>query len=80
MEQEQAEKQRLKEEAERRRKAEERKRKKRMLEAAFDGDVDAMEQILKEVRLIKYHNFDVMNTTHIIKLFLLQNLEIYNKP
>ena len=55
MEQEQAEKQRLKEEAERRRKAEERKRKKRMLEAAFDGDVDAMEQILKEVRSVTYH-------------------------
>ena len=49
MEQEQAEKQRLKEEAERKRKAEERKRKKRMLEAAFDGDVDGMAQILKEV-------------------------------
>ena len=49
MEQEEAEKQRLKEEAERKRKADERKRKKRTLEAAFDGDVDAMAQVLKEV-------------------------------
>ena len=53
MEQEEAEKQRLKEEAERKRKAEERKRKKRMLDAAFEGDVDAMAQVLKEVNYDK---------------------------
>ena len=50
MEQEKAEKQRLKEEEERKRKAEEKKRKRRMLEAAFDGDVDEMTAILKEVQ------------------------------
>ena len=49
MEQEQAELQRQKEEAERRRKREETKRKKRMLEAAFDGDVDEINQVLREV-------------------------------
>ena len=51
MEQEQAEKQRQKEEEERRRKREEQKRKKRMLEAAFDGDLDEIKQVLKEVRV-----------------------------
>ena len=49
--QEEAERQQAKEDAERKRKAEERKRMKRMLEAAFDGDTDAMKQILKEVSL-----------------------------
>ncbi|KAL5017302.1 hypothetical protein ScPMuIL_006891 [Solemya velum] len=49
MEQEQAEKERKKEEEERRRKKEERMRKKRILEAAFDGDNDAILTILKEV-------------------------------
>lgn len=48
-EQEAAERQMAKEEEERRRKREELKRKKRMLEAAFDGDVDEMDNILKEV-------------------------------
>ena len=50
MEQEQVEKQRQKEEEERRRKKEEAKRKRRMLEAAFDGDVDEMETVLREVK------------------------------
>lgn len=49
MEQEKAEKQRLKEEEERKRKREEKARIKRMLEAAFEGDVDEMAQVLKEV-------------------------------
>lgn len=49
MEQEKAEQQRLKEEEERKKKREEKQRMKRMLEAAFDGDVDEMSQILKEV-------------------------------
>lgn len=39
----------MKEQEERKRKAEERKRIKRMLEAAFDGDVDEINNILKEV-------------------------------
>lgn len=51
MEQEKAEQQRLKEEEERRRKREEKQRMKRMLEAAFDGDVEEMKLVLKEVRL-----------------------------
>lgn len=50
MEQEQAEKERKKEEAERRRRKEDNMRKKRMLEAAFDGDIDEMTTILKEVK------------------------------
>ena len=52
MEQEQAEKQRQKEDEERRRKREEVKRKKRMLESAFDGDLDEIRTILKEVGFI----------------------------
>lgn len=50
MEQEKAEQQRLKEEEERKRKREEKQRMKRMLEAAFDGDVEEMKLVLKEVR------------------------------
>lgn len=49
MEQEKAEKQRQKEEEERRRKREAKQRMKRMLEAAFDGDLDEMSTVLKEV-------------------------------
>lgn len=49
MEQEKAEKERQKEEEERKRKREEVKRKKRMLEAAFEGDIEEIENILKEV-------------------------------
>ena len=48
-EQEAAEKELAKEEEERKRKKEELKRRKRMLEAAFDGDVDEMKNILQEV-------------------------------
>lgn len=51
MEQEKAEKERQKEEEERKRKREEIKRKKRMLEAAFEGDIEEIENILKEVSL-----------------------------
>ncbi|XP_062593773.1 IQ motif and ankyrin repeat domain-containing protein 1-like [Saccostrea cucullata] len=50
MEQEKAEKERQKEEEERKRKREEAKRKKRMLEAAFEGDTEEIENILKEVK------------------------------
>jgi len=50
-EQEAAERQLEKEEEERKRKREEAKRRKRMLEAAFDGDVDEMKVVLKEVPL-----------------------------
>ena len=49
MEQEQAEKERQKEEEERKRKREMAKRRKRMLEAAFDGDNDEINTVLKEV-------------------------------
>ena len=52
MYQEQAEKERLKEEEERRRIRENNKRKKRMLEAAFDGDIDDILAVLKEVNYI----------------------------
>jgi len=45
-----AEEQAQKEMEERKRKAEEKKRVKRMLEAAFDGDVDEVNAIIKEVR------------------------------
>ncbi len=48
-EREEAEKERLKEEEERKRKREEAKRKKLLLEAAFDGDKDTIENILNEV-------------------------------
>ena len=54
LQQEEAERQQRKEDEERKRKAEQRKRVKRMLEAAFDGDTDAMKQIIKEVtRLLR---------------------------
>lgn len=52
MEQEKAEKERQKEEEERKRKREEVKRKKRMLEAAFEGDIEEIENILKEVKTL----------------------------
>ncbi|XP_069077025.1 IQ motif and ankyrin repeat domain-containing protein 1 isoform X1 [Pleurodeles waltl] len=48
-EQEEAERQRQKDEEERRKKIEEQRRKKRILEAAFDGDVDEILAVLKEV-------------------------------
>ncbi|GFN81375.1 fam83h antisense RNA 1 (head to head) [Plakobranchus ocellatus] len=49
MEQEEAERRQQKEDEERKRKKEEKKRIKRMLEAAFDGDIDQMKEIIKEV-------------------------------
>lgn len=49
MQQEEAERKQQKEDEERRRRQEEVKRRKRMLEAAFDGDIDIMKDILKEV-------------------------------
>ncbi|CAH1774100.1 unnamed protein product [Owenia fusiformis] len=49
MQQEEAERQQAKEDEERRQRIQEKKRQKRMLESAFDGDVDDMEAILKEV-------------------------------
>ncbi|XP_043847071.1 IQ motif and ankyrin repeat domain-containing protein 1 [Dromiciops gliroides] len=48
-EQEQARREREKEEEQRRRRLEEQKRRKRMLEAAFEGDVEEMKAVLKEV-------------------------------
>ncbi|XP_060099008.1 IQ motif and ankyrin repeat domain-containing protein 1 [Heteronotia binoei] len=48
-EQEEAERERKKEEEEKKKQREEQQRKKRMLEAAFDGDVEEMKAILKEV-------------------------------
>uniref|UniRef100_A0A5F8GDG9 IQ motif and ankyrin repeat containing 1 n=1 Tax=Monodelphis domestica TaxID=13616 RepID=A0A5F8GDG9_MONDO len=48
-EQEQARREREKEEEERRKRQEEQMRKKQMLEAAFDGDVEEMRAVLKEV-------------------------------
>ena len=50
-EQEAAERELAREEEERKRKKEELKRRKRMLDAAFDGDVGEMENILGEVRI-----------------------------
>ena len=51
MQQEENDRKLQKEEDERKRMLQEKKLKKRMLEAAFDGDVDIMKQILKEVKL-----------------------------
>ncbi len=48
-EREAAEKERIKEEEERRRKREEAKQKKVLLEAAFDGDLQTIENVLNEV-------------------------------
>ncbi|XP_075776013.1 IQ motif and ankyrin repeat domain-containing protein 1 isoform X4 [Pelodiscus sinensis] len=48
-EQEEAERERQKEEEERKKQREIQQRKKRMLEAAFDGDVEEMKAVLKEV-------------------------------
>ena len=55
MQQEEAEREREKEEEEKRQIREQNKRVKRMLEAAFDGDLDEMEQILKEVVYVYQH-------------------------
>ena len=54
MEREQAERERVKEEEERRRRREEQQRRKRMLEAAFDGDTNEINTVLKEVRPLSY--------------------------
>ncbi|XP_044290296.1 IQ motif and ankyrin repeat domain-containing protein 1, partial [Varanus komodoensis] len=48
-EQEEAERERKKEEEEKKKQREEQQRKKRMLEAAFEGDVEEMKAVLKEV-------------------------------
>ncbi|XP_078009988.1 IQ motif and ankyrin repeat domain-containing protein 1 isoform X1 [Phascolarctos cinereus] len=48
-EQEEARREREKEEEQRRRRLEEQKRRKRMLEAAFEGDVEEMKAVLREV-------------------------------
>ena len=60
-EQEAAERELDREKEEKKRKQEEQKRKKRMLEAAFDGDVGEMENILREVRIAfcKWLNFEL---------------------
>uniref|UniRef100_A0A4X2MEP4 IQ motif and ankyrin repeat containing 1 n=1 Tax=Vombatus ursinus TaxID=29139 RepID=A0A4X2MEP4_VOMUR len=50
-EQEEARREREKEEEQRRRRLEEQKRRKRMLEAAFEGDVEEMKAVLKEVSM-----------------------------
>ncbi|XP_072855630.2 IQ motif and ankyrin repeat domain-containing protein 1 isoform X2 [Pogona vitticeps] len=55
-EQEEAERERKREEEEKRKQREEQHRRKRMLEAAFDGDVEEMKAILKEVA-----NLDTQN-------------------
>ncbi|GCC42825.1 hypothetical protein chiPu_0026731, partial [Chiloscyllium punctatum] len=52
-EQEAAAREREKEQKERKQKQEEQKRRTRMLEAAFDGDVDEMKALLKEVRSLE---------------------------
>lgn len=52
MQQEQAELELKKEEEERQKRRDEIKRRKRLLEAAFDGDIDEINAILKEVRII----------------------------
>ena len=57
MQQEEAEREREKEEEEKRQIREQNKRVKRMLEAAFDGDIDEMTQILKEVHAINLDFF-----------------------
>ena len=52
MEREQAEREQQVKDEERRLKIEEKKRKKRMLEAAFDGDLNEIRNVLKEVRVV----------------------------
>ena len=52
MEREQAEREQQAKDEERRRKMEEKKRKKRMLEAAFDGDLNEIKNVLKEVSVV----------------------------
>ena len=55
LERERAEREREKEEAERKKKREQMQRVKRMLEAAFDGDTQEINTILKEVRKERRH-------------------------
>ncbi|KAK2170227.1 hypothetical protein NP493_1134g01036 [Ridgeia piscesae] len=56
MEREQAEREQQAKDEERRRKMEEKKRKKRMLEAAFDGDLNEIKNVLKEVEELDSKN------------------------
>ncbi|KAI0224680.1 putative IQ motif and ankyrin repeat domain-containing protein [Lamellibrachia satsuma] len=56
MEREQAEREQQAKDKERRRKIEEKKRKKRMLEAAFDGDLNEIKNVLKEVEELDNKN------------------------
>ena len=55
LERERAEREREKDEAERRKKREQMQRIKRMLEAAFDGDTQEINTVLKEVRKDRRH-------------------------
>ncbi|XP_012942165.1 IQ motif and ankyrin repeat domain-containing protein 1 isoform X2 [Aplysia californica] len=56
MQQEEAERKAQKEDEERKRRQQEIKRRKRMLEAAYDGDLDIMKEVLKEVSDIDTKN------------------------
>lgn len=60
-EQEEAEQARKKEEEEKKKQREDQQRKKRMLEAAFEGDVEEMKAILKEVKMSLWLLFPVLH-------------------
>ncbi|XP_053250958.1 IQ motif and ankyrin repeat domain-containing protein 1 isoform X3 [Podarcis raffonei] len=57
-EREEAERERKKEEEEKKKQREEQQRRKRMLEAAFDGDVEEMKAVLKEIWFLKVADLD----------------------
>ncbi|KAH0617291.1 hypothetical protein JD844_015327 [Phrynosoma platyrhinos] len=64
-EQAEAEQERKKEEEEKRRQREEQQRRKRMLEAAFEGDVEEMAAILKEVRGTRHRRMGGWPKAHV---------------
>ena len=81
-EQEAAERELDREKEERKRKQEEQKRKKRMLEAAFDGDVGEMENILREVRIAfcKRLNLELQFQFFLLKITLLSVTLLLEQP
>lgn len=70
-EQEEAERARKKEEEEKKQQREEQQRRKRMLEAAFEGDVEEMKAILKEVKMSSAPQQDQVGRGDAPCLFLL---------
>ena len=77
MEREQAEREQQAKDEERRRKMEEKKRKKRMLEAAFDGDLNEIKNVLKEVSAVVQQEYQMEANLKINHVFNFDGYFIY---